>query len=554
MSHHFYFTFYIFLFFSLKGIPSEKLNDINVSKIDFHNPLSCIEYCEIYKTRKDLTPFEFDDLKIHNNDLLERGKQKSSQGISDSFFWVSFIINWNSNDIDNLLLEINKSQLDEILLYEKTTNGYSLIGEGGDKDRTFYDRTILNRRYIFPLKNTSKKTCYLLKIENINKSVSFPLLLWSKDQFKTSEQKQNLFYIGYFGIALFLSFLAMLTGIIIKKKIFCIYSLYVIVLCFYISWTLGFTFKFIYPDIIGLNNNLRFLLMPLGNILAIEFIILLLFTKEHSPQLTKLFRYTQYLFAVMIILWFTFPHFYKIYQLEMLYVHYSIFPIIFINLNISAFRALKNHSRKALLFFSSILFLLIGLFCSLFIEIGFLQKSLFGICPVMIGFALEITMLSIAMVLIFKDVLKSKSLLLQESVEFHESKKELITENIELRKEINELIKETRNTKQEENITKNVLLKSKTVIKLDDLCHISSNGRYLEFYIVGKQNPEIDRNTLKNILQELPENFIQTHRSHIVNLDFTRSLNNNELFLKSGNTLPVSRSFKAQLLDRLQRV
>lgn len=114
----------------------------------------------------------------------------------------------------------------------------------------------------------------------------------------------------------------------------------------------------------------------------------------------------------------------------------------------------------------------------------------------------------------------------------------------DLKQKLNELHQKSSKPQTIEHIT----LKSKALIKLEDLDYVSSDGPYLEFHLKTKDNPEIDRNSLKNILDELPsKKFIQVHRSHIVNLDSVRSIYSNKVVLNNGNELSVSRSFKDKL-------
>ena len=114
----------------------------------------------------------------------------------------------------------------------------------------------------------------------------------------------------------------------------------------------------------------------------------------------------------------------------------------------------------------------------------------------------------------------------------------------QLKQKLTQLAKESIRPESAEHIS----LKSKALIKLSDLSYISSDGPYLEFHLRSKSNPEIDRNSLKNVLEELPsKKFIQVHRSHIVNVDFIKSIYSNKVVLTNGEELSVSRSFKDKL-------
>ncbi len=524
------------------------LEKVTISEIDFSKPTSLARYIDVYKTKYTFSVNDFENAKSEGK--LIKTQNKTSQGISDYSFWTSFQINWDNTAPLKLLLEIDKAQLDEILLYQKIGNAYKLIGEGGDRNRNFYERTISNRRYIFPLSSTGTTTQYLLKVENTNKSISFPLTLWNTQVFKKSDNNKNLCYFAYVILSVFIGFFSLIAGVFLNKKIFIIYTFYVVLACFYILCNTGYAFQYIYPNSSNLNNTIRYLLIPINNTIGLILCQLILKTKNHSIQLHKFFNFLKVFFIVLAMLWFIAPVIHHKFSAQLLLFYYLYVYLAFILMNIAAIKSYKFYPLNSILFFSSFFFLIIGVICELLIETGFLEKYIFPISPVMIGLFCEIVGLTIMMVIILRNILNERNRLIIENEQFLIKEKELTLENHNLKKELQEVSK----VQLRKNATKTIQLKSKAIIDLEKLGHISSNGRYLEFFIVTKDKPEIDRNTLKNILLELPNNFIQIHRSHIINLNFLRSINNNEVLLASGNILPISRSFKSQLLETFKKV
>lgn len=90
-----------------------------------------------------------------------------------------------------------------------------------------------------------------------------------------------------------------------------------------------------------------------------------------------------------------------------------------------------------------------------------------------------------------------------------------------------------------------VILNNKSKIYLDKLKYIKSDGNYLEF--VTDDKIIIDRNKLKDILYELPPNFVRVHRSYVINKNFIDALNSTTLFLKPNIEIPLSRTFKGNI-------
>lgn len=92
---------------------------------------------------------------------------------------------------------------------------------------------------------------------------------------------------------------------------------------------------------------------------------------------------------------------------------------------------------------------------------------------------------------------------------------------------------------------KYIALNNKAKVYIKELDYIKSDGNYLEFY--SKEKKVIDRNKLKTVANQLPPNFVQTHRSFIVNKNVIESLNATSLRLQNGVEIPVSRTYKQNL-------
>lgn len=120
------------------------------------------------------------------------------------------------------------------------------------------------------------------------------------------------------------------------------------------------------------------------------------------------------------------------------------------------------------------------------------------------------------------------------------SHKYQVNENVELAKEI------------ERNKHEIIELKSRAVLQINDIISIKADGHYLEFNLTNKNTPEIDRNRIKTIMDNLPDKFIQIHRSHIVNVDFVKIKYADKVVLDDGSELPISRTYKDSLSEKLK--
>lgn len=93
---------------------------------------------------------------------------------------------------------------------------------------------------------------------------------------------------------------------------------------------------------------------------------------------------------------------------------------------------------------------------------------------------------------------------------------------------------------------KAITIKSKTgnyLVDVADINYISADGMYSEIYTDKKH---VQRTTLKELLEILPGNFMQIHRSHIVNINHITLYSQSTISLGEV-ILPVGRAYKDQL-------
>ena len=92
-------------------------------------------------------------------------------------------------------------------------------------------------------------------------------------------------------------------------------------------------------------------------------------------------------------------------------------------------------------------------------------------------------------------------------------------------------------------IKNHIILKNKTKIYISDLIYVKSDDHYLEVITQNNKKHTV-RGKLSQIKQELPPNFIQCHRSYIVNSNFIKQVNSTSLVLINKEHIPLSRSYK----------
>lgn len=91
-----------------------------------------------------------------------------------------------------------------------------------------------------------------------------------------------------------------------------------------------------------------------------------------------------------------------------------------------------------------------------------------------------------------------------------------------------------------------------TFIDIKDIVFVEASGNYSSIVLNDKKKLLVTRN-LKDIQEVLEEqNFLRVHRQYIVNLNLVKSFNRNDglLTVATGDTLPVARSQKQNLIEK----
>lgn len=527
--------------FNILSYSQNKKIEKDITQVGKENLLP---YVKTYKIQKEISVIDLDNL-ISKKEINEI-ESKAIHPTSNDFFWIKFDIIW-TKEHKNKILEINNPHLNNLVLYEKSnTNTFKKIGFGGDKAYKFNERSYSNRRFVFPLKNTFKKTSYYFMVDNRKALMVIPMQLWDKQKFLETEKKENIFYTIYFSFIFFIGFISLVISFITKKRIFLYYGLYIFSLWGYLFTLLGFSFQYIYPNNTNITSDTRYITVTLLIITAISFVISFLKMKEYANHIFKIIRTIQYIFITFLIVYFINQSIFYEFHIALTYFFRTIYLVIFSCILISVFKIRKIATKRVQLFAISIFFVILGFCTFIAIQLEFIPIDWFSINPVIIGVGIEVCVLTMAMFYILKNLLlKSTSLKTEKdnlSIEFELLQIELNT---------------FKQKKNEEDIFKkgeNITLKSKALINSKDILYIKSDGHYVEYYLESQNNPEIDRNSLNKIIEILPSNtFIRIHKSYIVNIHRIKIINSTKVMLDNGVWINLSRTYKQQLKDILHK-
>lgn len=88
-------------------------------------------------------------------------------------------------------------------------------------------------------------------------------------------------------------------------------------------------------------------------------------------------------------------------------------------------------------------------------------------------------------------------------------------------------------------------------VLLSDIRFIKGYGEYLQIFIEGRVNPLVTLSTFAAIKESLSDNFLQIHRSYIVNMDHVQLIERNRIIMDEENRLPVGENYKPAFQEYL---
>ncbi|MFK7811327.1 MAG: LytR/AlgR family response regulator transcription factor [Maribacter sp.] len=85
-------------------------------------------------------------------------------------------------------------------------------------------------------------------------------------------------------------------------------------------------------------------------------------------------------------------------------------------------------------------------------------------------------------------------------------------------------------------------------IQINEIQYIEAYGNYIKIFT---EEMILTPQTLTDFLKKLPHNFIQVHKSFVLNFNSLKLIDGNQIVLQSGAKLPIGKSYKKTVLDRI---
>lgn len=88
-------------------------------------------------------------------------------------------------------------------------------------------------------------------------------------------------------------------------------------------------------------------------------------------------------------------------------------------------------------------------------------------------------------------------------------------------------------------------------VNFSDILYIKGYGEYLQIYVSGTTSPLMTLSSFSSMNKHLPANFLQVHRSYVVNMNVVQSISKNRIIINSDTYIPVGDSYKDAFLSYL---
>ncbi|MGH1386658.1 LytR/AlgR family response regulator transcription factor [Kordia sp.] len=105
---------------------------------------------------------------------------------------------------------------------------------------------------------------------------------------------------------------------------------------------------------------------------------------------------------------------------------------------------------------------------------------------------------------------------------------------------------------KETKVSEQIIIKSgyqTFQVATETILYLEKEGNYMTYHTTTKKI--LARESVSEALTKLPSNFIQVHKSYIIQLEHIEVFDQNHLIINSVK-IPVSKSYKASLKDRLK--
>lgn len=374
--------------------------------------------------------FDIDNLPFEQFDYLDQNSLNF--GFYDGAVWIK--LNISSPKRLHYVLELKNPYLDKVKLYLKKEEHYFEEFEVGDKF-VFSKRVDKHRFFHFPLDGPND---IVLRLDNAGDQFYVPIKIFSEQELNQRDYEEQFIVGIYYGIILFVLLFNLFIYFTIKVKSNFYYVLYLLGLMLLQMGLGGHGFQYLWPFSPYLANHMLPIMASLGVLFLILFAQSFLQLKTYTPRVNKGMNVTVIILIIIFIL--SIPAYSATYKIAVVAVN-----VITLLLNITiipiSFYVMRKKFKPARFFLLAFTVLFISVFVFILRNFGMLSANFFTQYSLQIGSAIEVILLSFAIVDRFKMYKEEAFLQLEEKNELIEKQTIVLEEKVSSRTK--ELVKKS---------------------------------------------------------------------------------------------------------------
>ncbi len=353
-----------------------------------------VNFGEIKLQGEDISYF-IDEKRSYSIDNIPHASFKAYEKATPNFgfyngvVWLKIKLDFSS--LEPLVLELKNPNLDAILLFEKTNLGYQMISKSGD-NFAFSSRSRNHRFFQYAIKGKKE---LLFKIDNNGDQLYIPISLFSEKELHRRDYVEQYILGIYYGIVLFVFILNLFIFLVIKERANLFYLLYLLGLIFLQLALGGYGSEYLWPHNPFVANHSLPFLATFSVLFLVLFVQSFLRTKSNLPKFHRVFN--GFLLLLSINLIFSLLPFDWFYRISILSVN-GLTLILNALILPAAFILVRRNFKPARFFFVAFIALILAVFAFILRNFGLAPSNFFTDYSLQIGSAVEVILLSLAVV------------------------------------------------------------------------------------------------------------------------------------------------------------
>ena len=256
--------------------------------MDFYkDPSGALTIEEILQTNDD----KFENLKTSNPHF----------GFTKNTIWLRASVQNKTSDIDTWYIHVHENFLPHYLVYLQRSNGDLEVLESHNPLTNFSDRSIIFPELATALEIAPEEQVTLYIAYRSGGSSNISLSLETDRSFASrSVKKTSKNFISY-GMMLIVIATSFLSLVILQRRVFLSYFLYVVVILLFLMHSDGVTFQYFWPNAPQFNNYFSIIIGLAFSIVPYDFAREFVRTKRFHPRIDKVIIFMMVVTPIIMI-------------------------------------------------------------------------------------------------------------------------------------------------------------------------------------------------------------------------------------------------------------